>query len=81
MQVTDVLDRGDSATQVLNSLVLTSHRVQHRTDGVLYALFDQLRGERPERLGGQGRLSDFAFLFARPRRRLHYLDLGLLLFV
>ena len=79
--MTDVLDRRDSASQILYSLVLTSHPVQHGTDGVLNALLHQLLEERRERLGGQGRLSNLAFFFAGLRRRLYRLDLRFFLFI
>ena len=42
IQVTDVLDRRDSASQVLYALVLTTHSIQHRTEGVLNALLHHL---------------------------------------
>ena len=79
--MTDVLDRRDSASQVLYSLILTSDPVQHGTDGVHHALFHQLLEDWLERLGGQGRLSYFALLFAGLRRRLYRLDLRFFLVV
>ena len=79
--MTDVLDRCDSAAQILYSLILTSHPVQHGTDGVHHALFHQLLEERCERLSGQGRLSNLALLLASLRRRLNRFNLCSFLFV